>query len=99
MGIAHPAYDPQGVCSMQRIDVCWHRDVLLRPSQLGTTIRQEPVAAVRPKGFGVNGCMLTISAGWALVSRETWFHVKRAYEWRCAVRAGNIAVRLRVVSA
>ena len=27
MGIAHPAYDPQGVCSMQRIDVCWHRDV------------------------------------------------------------------------
>jgi len=84
---------------MQRIDVCWHRDVLLRPSQLGTTIRQEPVAAVRPKGFGVNGCMLTISAGWALVSRETWFHVKRAYEGRGGGWGGEDRVRLHVVSA
>ena len=68
---------------MQRIDVCWHRDVLLRPSQLGTTIRQEPVAAVRPKGFGVNGCMLTISAGWVLVSRETSLRVAvRCSGWK-----------------
>jgi len=32
-------------------------------------------------------------------SGTTGVRVKRAYEWRCAVWAGNIAVRLHVVSA
>lgn len=56
--------------------------------------------AVGPRTFGArkSGYMFANNVGWALVSRETRFHVKPADLRRCAVRAGNVAILLHAVS-